>query len=91
VMLGGPSASASPEMYPDIDYLHIGEMGDATDRLIACLDESVARPSAQIRFETKDTPPGPVRTFAADDPSLHRVELHSAGNALERPGGGEPV
>src|SRR4029077_15288352 len=31
VMLGGPSASASPEMYADIDYLHIGEMGDATD------------------------------------------------------------
>jgi DNA polymerase IV len=29
-----------------------------------------------IRFETKDTPPGPVRTFAADDPALHRVELH---------------
>src|SRR3979411_1135 len=26
--LGGPSPSASPEMYPDIDYLHIGEMGD---------------------------------------------------------------
>ena len=44
-----------------------------------------------VRFETKDTPPGPVRTFAADDPALHRVELHSAGNALERPGGGEPV
>ena len=57
VMLGGPSASASPEMYPDIDYLHIGEMGDATDRLIACLDESVARPSAQIRFETKERLP----------------------------------
>ena len=57
VMLGGPSVSASPEMYPDIDYLHIGEMGDATDRLIGCLDESVARPSAQIRFETKDRLP----------------------------------
>ena len=57
VMLGGPSVSASPEMYPDIDYLHIGEMGDATDRLIACLDESIARPSAQIRFETKDRLP----------------------------------
>jgi hopanoid C-2 methylase len=57
VMLGGPSASASPEMYPDIDYLHIGEMGDATDRLIACLDENVARPPAQIRFETKDRLP----------------------------------
>src|SRR4029079_11014660 len=57
VMLGGPSASASPEMYADIDYLHIGEMGDATDRLIACLDESVALPSAQIRFETKERLP----------------------------------
>ena len=57
VILGGPSASASPEMYPDIDYLHVGEMGDATDRLIACLDESVARPPAQIRFETKERLP----------------------------------
>jgi DNA polymerase-4 len=28
-----------------------------------------------IRFETKDTPPGPVRTFAVDDPALHRVDL----------------
>ncbi len=33
-----------------------------------------------VRFETKDTPPGPVRTFAADDPALHRVALHSAGD-----------
>jgi hopanoid C-2 methylase len=57
VMLGGPSASASPEMYADIDYLHIGEMGDATDALIARLDETVARPSAQLRFETKDRLP----------------------------------
>jgi radical SAM superfamily enzyme YgiQ (UPF0313 family) len=54
VLLGGPSASASPEMYPDIDYLHIGEIGDATDRLIARLDESIARPCAPMRFETKD-------------------------------------
>jgi len=27
-----------------------------------------------VRFETKDTPPGPVRTFASDDPELHRVD-----------------
>ena len=33
--LGGPSVSALPEMYPDFDYLHVGELGDATDRLIA--------------------------------------------------------
>jgi radical SAM superfamily enzyme YgiQ (UPF0313 family) len=57
VMLGGPSVSASPEMYPDIDYLHIGELGDATDQLIAHLDESVARPAAQLRLETKDRLP----------------------------------
>jgi hopanoid C-2 methylase len=57
VLLGGPSVSASPEMYPDIDYLHIGEIGDATDRLIACLDESVARPPQQVRFETKERLP----------------------------------
>jgi DNA polymerase-4 len=28
-----------------------------------------------VRFESKDTPPGPVRTFAVDDPALHRVDL----------------
>jgi DNA polymerase IV len=27
-----------------------------------------------VRFETRDTPPGPVRTFAADDPRLRRVD-----------------
>src|SRR5262245_29108061 len=57
VMLGGPSASASPEMYPEIDYLHIGEMGDATDRIIALLDESPARPDGQQRFTTKERLP----------------------------------
>ncbi|HET7340567.1 MAG TPA: cobalamin-dependent protein, partial [Methylomirabilota bacterium] len=57
VVLGGPSASASPEMYPDIDYVHVGEIGDATDQLIARLDESVARPPAPMRFETKERLP----------------------------------
>jgi len=57
VVIGGPSASASPEMYPDIDYIHIGEMGDATDRIIALIDESTARPPAQLRFETKERLP----------------------------------
>jgi DNA polymerase IV len=28
-----------------------------------------------VRFETRETPPGSVRTFAYDDPALHRVEL----------------
>lgn len=27
-----------------------------------------------VRFETADTPPGPVRSFRTDDPALHRFE-----------------
>jgi radical SAM superfamily enzyme YgiQ (UPF0313 family) len=57
VVLGGPSASGCPEYYPDVDYLHIGELGDATDRLIAALDASVERPAAQVRFETQERLP----------------------------------
>jgi radical SAM superfamily enzyme YgiQ (UPF0313 family) len=56
-VLGGPSVSAAPEMYPTFDYLHIGEIGDATDRLIELLDENAQRPSAQMRFETAERLP----------------------------------
>jgi hopanoid C-2 methylase len=50
--LGGPSVSSAPEMYPGFDYLHVGEIGDATDDLISRLDASVARPSAQVMLKT---------------------------------------
>jgi len=53
-VLGGPSVSGAPELYPEFDYLHIGEIGDATDHLIRCLDDSIAPPAAQIRFETSE-------------------------------------
>jgi hopanoid C-2 methylase len=56
-VLGGPSVSASPEMYPEFDYLHIGELGDATDQLIAALDGSIAPPAAQVRFTTAERLP----------------------------------
>ena len=56
-VLGGPSPSAAPEMYPQVDYLHIGELGDGTDRLIAQLDASVAPPAAQICFKTAERLP----------------------------------
>ncbi len=56
-VLGGPSVSGAPEHYPQFDYLHIGEIGDGTDRLIAQLDQDIGRPPAQIRFETKDRLP----------------------------------
>src|SRR5947208_1029372 len=55
--LGGPSVSSAPEWYPDFDYLHIGEIGDATDRLIGALDASVTPPPQQICFETKERLP----------------------------------
>ena len=57
--LGGPSVSASPELYADFDYLHIGEVGDATDELIATLDRDVTRPATQQRFETRERMPLP--------------------------------
>jgi len=57
VVLGGPSVSASPEAYPDIDYLHVGEMGDATDEIVRALDASTARPPQQIIAKTKERLP----------------------------------
>src|SRR5437763_13114568 len=56
-VLGGPSVSASPEMYPDFDYLHCGELGDATDEIIARLDDSSDPPGEQFIFTTKERLP----------------------------------
>ena len=55
--LGGPSVSGAPEYYPAFDYLHVGELGDATDDLVATLARSVERPRSQIRFETQERHP----------------------------------
>ena len=44
-------------MYPDFDYLHIGELGDATDRLIALLDDSVVPPRTQVQLKTEERLP----------------------------------
>jgi hopanoid C-2 methylase len=52
-VLGGPSVSASPDQYPEFDYLHVGELGDATDALIHALDADVRPPAQQRRFTTK--------------------------------------
>src|SRR5262249_14634240 len=56
-LLGGAYSSGSPVIDPGHDYLHICELGDAPVQLIARLDESIARPSAQLRLETKDRVP----------------------------------
>ena len=68
-ILGGPSASGAPEWYGSFDYLHLGELGDATDDLILRLDETVSRPESQVRFETKDRLP------LSDFPSPAYAEL----------------
>ena len=56
-VLGGPSVSASPEMYPAFHYLHIGEIGDATDQIVARLDDSAEPTTEQFVFETKQRLP----------------------------------
>lgn len=51
-VLGGPSVSADPDTYPEIDYLHVGEIGDATDQLIRQLDQDIEPPQIQKRLVT---------------------------------------
>ena len=70
--LGGPSVTAAPDWYPEFDYLHLGEIGDATDALIAALARSCDRPPSQIRLETRERLP--IDAFPM--PAYHLVELH---------------
>src|SRR3984893_2661242 len=69
--LGGPSVSGCPEYYPEFDYLHVGELGDATDDLIARLELSTARPPSQVRIETKERVP--LSDFPV--PAYHQTDL----------------
>lgn len=70
-VLGGPSVSAMPESYPEFDYLHIGEIGCATDRLIERLDASIAPPAAQVRLTTETRLP----LTAFPQPAYHLIPL----------------
>src|SRR5688572_9772017 len=56
-VLGGPSVSICPEFYPQADILHVGEMGDATDELIAMLHRSVDKPARQVVLQTANKTP----------------------------------
>ncbi|MGI8500878.1 MAG: B12-binding domain-containing radical SAM protein [Hassallia sp.] len=71
-VVGGPSVSGCPEYYPDFDILHLGELGDASDRMIEYLDENSDRPSEQIRFETKERLP--LSEFPT--PAYHLLNLN---------------
>lgn len=54
VALGGPSVSACPENYPDFDYLHVGELGDATEELFRRLGRDTSRPDKQVVLTTQE-------------------------------------
>lgn len=54
VALGGPSVSACPDYYPSFDYLHVGELGDATNELIERLARDPLRPTEQVVLKTVD-------------------------------------
>jgi hopanoid C-2 methylase len=56
-VLGGPSVSSCPENYPDFDYLHVGELGDATDALIEALDTGARPPPRQRVFTANERLP----------------------------------
>ena len=54
VAIGGPSVSSCPEYYPAFDYLHCGELGDATDQLIDILAADITRPDRQVVLKTAE-------------------------------------
>src|SRR5215468_7218711 len=54
VAIGGPSVSACPDYYPSFDYLHVGELGDATNELIRRLAQDTSRPAEQVVLTTGD-------------------------------------
>lgn len=75
-VLGGPSVSACADYYPQVDLLHVGELGDATDALIAYLDTEVARPAKQRVFATAERLPldeFPIPAYGLVD--MHRYLL----------------
>ena len=51
-VLGGPSVSAAPEMYPDVDVLHCGEAGDATREVLELIEGDCRRPPRQLVLRT---------------------------------------
>jgi radical SAM superfamily enzyme YgiQ (UPF0313 family) len=73
VALGGPSVSGCPEFYPDADLLHVGELGDATDRLIEWIDDHRGRPSHPLRFDTVERVP--LTRFPT--PAYHLIPIRS--------------
>ncbi|HWX19916.1 MAG TPA: B12-binding domain-containing radical SAM protein [Candidatus Binatia bacterium] len=69
--LGGPSVSAVPEYYPEVDLLHCGEAGDGTLRLFQHLSDTIERPGKQLVFRTTERLD--LAQFPA--PAYHLIDL----------------
>jgi radical SAM superfamily enzyme YgiQ (UPF0313 family) len=78
VAIGGPSVSACPDHYPSFDYLHVGELGDATNALIAQLAHDCSRPAQQVVLETVDRLP--MTEFPIPAYELAEVKKYFLGN-----------
>ncbi len=70
-VLGGPSVSACPAYYREVDILHVGELGDATDELIDRLDRGIRRPDEQIILTTDRR----LDMDAMPMPAYHLIDL----------------
>jgi len=49
-----PFSQCLPRLLPSFDYLHVGELGDATNDLIARLARDPSRRSGQVVLKTAD-------------------------------------
>jgi hypothetical protein len=70
-VLGGPSVSSRPEDYPQADLLHVGEIGDASESLIAML-RAGGKPAMQHVFRTELELPLEDQPL----PALELVDIH---------------
>jgi radical SAM superfamily enzyme YgiQ (UPF0313 family) len=77
-VLGGPSVSACPDDYPDFDYLHIGELGEATEALFARLAADCGRPPQQVVLTTKQ--PRPLTEWPAPAYELAQIDRYFLGS-----------
>jgi radical SAM superfamily enzyme YgiQ (UPF0313 family) len=57
VVVGGPNPTMAPEHYPEADYIHRGEIGDATIRLWQDLAQSPGRPNRQKIYRVTEKVP----------------------------------
>ncbi|MDR3556317.1 MAG: B12-binding domain-containing radical SAM protein [Syntrophobacteraceae bacterium] len=71
VILGGASASAAPEWYPEADIIHAGEAGDATFKIFDMIDRDPSRPPQQVIVHTSER----LLMTEYPPPAYHLIDL----------------